>query len=158
MHPITCINTHLNTMGFVNHGMVKYTKPWLSREHNITFLWNKKILNLWLRWHILRSYCFVFEATVNKSSDKYSWEAVYLLWFSAGVFQRFCSLIQNNIVKCKFLHRYFSRILLINLELCTYLRGIVIWMYFSITFIIDSRIAAFLKSGLSQKYYWMISL
>ena len=34
-------------------------------EHN--FLLNKKILNLHLRWHILRSYCFLAEVTVKKS-------------------------------------------------------------------------------------------
>ena len=32
-------------------------------EWNITFLLNKKILNLCLRWHILRSYCFAVEVT-----------------------------------------------------------------------------------------------
>ena len=43
--------------------MVKNTKAWISWEWNITFLWNKKILNLCFRWHILKSYCFVAEVT-----------------------------------------------------------------------------------------------
>ena len=37
--------------------MVKNPKTWISQEQNITFLW-KKILNLCLRWHILRIYHF----------------------------------------------------------------------------------------------------
>ena len=43
--------------------MVKNTKTWISWERNIIFLRNKKILNLCLRWHILRSYRFVAEVT-----------------------------------------------------------------------------------------------
>ena len=39
--------------------MVKNTKTWISSERNETFLRNKKILNLCLIWHILRSYCFL---------------------------------------------------------------------------------------------------
>ena len=41
--------------------MVKNTKTCISWEQNIIFLRNQKILNLCLRWHILRSYCFVAE-------------------------------------------------------------------------------------------------
>ena len=51
------------TSSLVNHGMVKNTKAWISWEWKITFLRNKKILNLYLRWHILRSYHFVVEVT-----------------------------------------------------------------------------------------------
>ena len=36
----------------------------LKTEHN--FLRDKKILNLYLRWHILRSYRFLAEATFKK--------------------------------------------------------------------------------------------
>ena len=57
------INTHHDVTDLVNNGMVKNAKTWLSGEQNITFLWNKKILNLYLSWHILRSYCFVAEVT-----------------------------------------------------------------------------------------------
>ena len=35
----------------------------MSRERNITFLQNKKIINLCLRQHILGSYRFVVEVT-----------------------------------------------------------------------------------------------
>ena len=49
----------------VNHGMCKNTKTWKSWERNITFLRNKKIYNLSFRWHILRSYGFEADVTVN---------------------------------------------------------------------------------------------
>ena len=38
-------------------------------ENKTIFLQNKKILNLCLRWHILRSCCFVVEVTFNIRSD-----------------------------------------------------------------------------------------
>ena len=46
--------------------MVKNTKAWISWERNIIFLRNKKILNLFLRGHVLRSYRFVAEVTFKK--------------------------------------------------------------------------------------------
>ena len=52
--------THL-----VNHGMVENTKNLISWEWNIAFLRNKKILNLFFRWHILGSYRSVAEVTCN---------------------------------------------------------------------------------------------
>ena len=61
----SCTNTHRDITNSVNHGMVKNTKTWISWEWNIIFLLNKKILNLCLRWHIFRSYCFVAEVTFN---------------------------------------------------------------------------------------------
>ena len=63
MHLVSCTNTHRDITDLVNHGMVKNTEAWISWEWNIIFLWNKKILNLCFRWHILRSYCFVAEVT-----------------------------------------------------------------------------------------------
>ena len=63
MHSVLCTNTHHNVTDLVNHGMVKNTKTWVSWKRMITFLWNKKILNLCLRWHILRSYRFLAEVT-----------------------------------------------------------------------------------------------
>ena len=59
----TNINTHHDVTYLVNQWMVKNKKTWISQGRNITFWWNKKILNLCLRWHILRSYCFVAEVT-----------------------------------------------------------------------------------------------
>ena len=57
-------NTHRDITDSVNYKMVKNTKIWISWERNRIFLRNKKkILNLCLRWHILRSYCFVVEVT-----------------------------------------------------------------------------------------------
>ena len=49
--------------------MVKNTKTWISRERNVIFLWNKKILNLYLRWHILRIYRYVLEITFKWKPD-----------------------------------------------------------------------------------------
>ena len=71
MHPGSCNNTHHDNTELVNHDMVKNTKTLTSWEQNIAFLWNKKILNLNLRWHILRSYHFKVEVTFNTS----------LIWF-----------------------------------------------------------------------------
>ena len=58
-----CTLSHCDVTDSVNHGVVKNTKTWISWEQNIIFLRNKKILNLCLRWHILRSYRFVAEVT-----------------------------------------------------------------------------------------------
>ena len=65
MHHVSCTNTHHDVTGFVKHGLIKNTKIWISRERNIIFLSNKKILNLYLRWYILRNYCFVAEVTFS---------------------------------------------------------------------------------------------
>ena len=69
---ISCTNTHRDVTDSGNHGMVKYTKTWISWERNIIFLRNKKILNLCLRWHILRSYRFVAEVTFKREIAKFS--------------------------------------------------------------------------------------
>ena len=53
--------------------MVKNTKTWIFWEFNITFLWNKKILNLCLRWHNLRSYCFAVQVTFNDKVKIVDW-------------------------------------------------------------------------------------
>ena len=58
MYLVSCTNTHRDVTDLVNHGMVKNTKTWISWEQNIIFLWNKIILNLCLRWHILRELSF----------------------------------------------------------------------------------------------------
>ena len=67
IHLAPCTNTHQNITGFVNHGVFKTTKTWIFWEQNITFLQNKKVLNLCLRWHILRNYCFLVEVIFNNS-------------------------------------------------------------------------------------------
>ena len=41
------------------------------------FLRNKKILNLCLRWHILRSYYFIAEVTFNPDSKKQVHKAIF---------------------------------------------------------------------------------
>ena len=56
-------------------GWSKIKKTLISWERNITFLQNKKILNLCLRWHILRSYRFIVEVNVkNKEKQKQVFE------------------------------------------------------------------------------------
>ena len=45
-------------------GWLKIT--WIFWEQNIAFVRNKKILSLWFRWHIFRSYRFVAEVTFKK--------------------------------------------------------------------------------------------
>ena len=69
-------HAHHGITDLVNQEIVGNTKTWISREWRITFLWNKKILNLHLRWHILRSYCFVVEVTFNimKTKSKQDWK------------------------------------------------------------------------------------
>ena len=66
MYLVSCTNTHHDVTDSVNHGMVKNTKIWISWEWNIIFPRNKKITNLCLRWHILRSYRFVEEVTFKQ--------------------------------------------------------------------------------------------
>ena len=63
-HALT--DTHHDVTDLVNRGMVKNTKIWISWDQNITFLWNKKILDLCLKLDILRIYRFVVEVTFKK--------------------------------------------------------------------------------------------
>ena len=58
---VSCTTTHHDITDLVIHGVFENTKNWILWEQNITFLWNKKVLNLFLRWHILRSYLFVVQ-------------------------------------------------------------------------------------------------
>ena len=70
MHPVSCTNTHHAVIDLVNHAMLKNTKTWISWERYITLLRNNKILNLYMRWHILRNYCFVAEVTSKNWMQK----------------------------------------------------------------------------------------
>ena len=65
MQLVSCTNTHHDVIEFVDLRMVKHTKTWISWQWNINFFWNKEILNLCLRWHILSSYRFVAEVIFN---------------------------------------------------------------------------------------------
>ena len=47
MHPAFCTNTHHDVTDLLNYVLVKNTKTWIPWELNITFLRNKKHLNLW---------------------------------------------------------------------------------------------------------------
>ena len=57
-HPVLCAHNYREVTDLGNHGMVKIVKTWRPWGMNINFLWNKNILKLCLRWHILRSCCF----------------------------------------------------------------------------------------------------
>lgn len=50
--------------------MIKGTKYTESKEQNMNFLWNKKILNLHCRWHTLWSQCFVAEVKFNVNGTR----------------------------------------------------------------------------------------
>ena len=63
MQSVSCSNIHHDVTVLVNHGIIKNIKTWMSWRWNITFLQNKKILNLCHRCHILKSYRFVAEVT-----------------------------------------------------------------------------------------------
>ena len=71
---LSLVHTHHDMTDLENHRMVKNTKSWTSRERNITFLWSKNILNLCLRWHIFRSFCFVAEASFNSQNLLICWQ------------------------------------------------------------------------------------
>ena len=48
MHPVSFLNINHDVTDLVNHGVVKNAKTWMSWELNISFLRNKKIINLCL--------------------------------------------------------------------------------------------------------------
>ena len=97
-------------MGFVNHGMVKYTKPWLSREHNFSMKQKKfltcdsdgifwEVIVLYLRQPLIRAVTNIAEKqyTFYGSPQVYfkdfvHWYRTTLLSvnFFAGIFQEFC--------------------------------------------------------------------
>ena len=86
MHSVLCTNAHHDVTDLVNHGMVKNTKTWISRERNITFLWN-----MCLRWHILRSYRFVVEVTFKYQTQPLTWYFNFCVSYSCR--QKLCGLV-----------------------------------------------------------------
>ena len=62
---VSCTNNHHDVTDLENCEMVIKTKTWISWERDITFLQNKKIVNLYLRWYILRRYHFVADVIFN---------------------------------------------------------------------------------------------
>ena len=87
MYPLSCTNTHHDVTDLVNHGIVKNTETWISRERNITFLRNKKFFKLCLRWHILRSYRFAAEVTLKPCFQEFNLTCIVVLianWFVTG--------------------------------------------------------------------------
>ena len=89
MHLVSCNNTRHNVTDLVNNGMVKNTKTSITWEWNITFLRNKKNLNLCFRWHILTSYDLVVEVTFNVKATNnwdifkpcFKWNTFYSISF-----------------------------------------------------------------------------
>ena len=89
MHLASCTNTRHNVTDLVNNGMVKNTKTSITWEWNITFLRNKKNLNLCFRWHILTSYDLVVEVTFNVKATNnwdifkpcFKWNTFYSISF-----------------------------------------------------------------------------
>ena len=79
LQPVSFTNINHDVTYLVNLWMVKNAKTWISWERSIKFLRNKKILNLCLRWHILRNYRFVAEVTFNKNMP------IFGTWFSIVV-------------------------------------------------------------------------
>ena len=61
----TVLCTHRDVTDLEIQGMVNNTKTLVSRKLSIIFLRNKRIHNLYLTWHILRSYHFLVEVTFN---------------------------------------------------------------------------------------------
>ena len=57
-NPLQCAITHHSVTDFTVDGMVNDTKHWISRERSITFPWNKKILQLYVRDYIFWNYIF----------------------------------------------------------------------------------------------------
>ena len=76
--------------------MVKNTKTWMSWERNIIFLRNKKILNLCVRWLILRSYHFVAEVTFNMLQESILWwKIIYAFHFYTNSRKLQLPILQN---------------------------------------------------------------
>ena len=102
MHPVSCTNTHHDVTDLVKHQVVKNTKTWISRERNVIFLSNKKIINLCLRWHIWRNYYFVAEVTFKRTSCKKvsNWtvflNSICYVWLSSKIYTRkFSALVAD---------------------------------------------------------------
>ena len=92
--------THHDVTDLVNHEMVKNAKTWISWERNITFLEKKKILNLCLRWHILRSYHFLAEVTFKFHTQRME----RIKWISRcrSLYWIFKKFLKSNILEASY--------------------------------------------------------
>ena len=79
------IYTHRDITDFVNLGIFKDPKTWISWKRNITFLSNKNILSLCLRQYILKVYCFLVEVTFN---DIWCYLVIGCFDWKIGIFQQ----------------------------------------------------------------------
>ena len=70
MQPVSCTNTHHDVTDLVIHGMVKIQKLEYIENGTELFLKINKILNLWYRSDILRSYQFVAEVNFKHLQSK----------------------------------------------------------------------------------------
>ena len=109
--PVSCTNTHHEVTDLVNHGMVKNTETWISRERNITLLQNEKNLNLCFRWQFLRSYRFVAELTFNyyNSSFHRTNRSQKIMRFSYIAVFRTQSNLYDGAFSCAFGRKIFSQ-------------------------------------------------
>ena len=68
---------------------------------NITFLQNKKILNLGLRWHILRSYHFVAEVTFKAPERRRAGGEAHCSTIFATIQKRNVKYVIGKLFTCK---------------------------------------------------------
>ena len=109
-------NTHHDVADVVNYGMVKNSTIWISWEWNITFLQNKKILNMCLIWNILRSYCFV---ALHIDWHHYKWFLKFLHKFISKKLLAWLipNKVQSRFWKICFGEKYYIFIDLIKIRL-----------------------------------------
>ena len=149
VHLVSCTNTHRDVTDLANYEMVKNTKTWISWERNIMFVQNKKILNLYFRWHILRSYRFVAEVTFKA----FSCNAFFYLVFCCGTptqggsklwrnesFHFYLSFIKGHIFRnpresVRFLAYLFPKFINIVFECQPWIKSVSLRVTFNITFL-----------------------
>ena len=64
----------------INMGWLKIQNIEYLENRTELFYKTKKIINLWLRWHILKSYCFVAEVTIFSPYLVFQWSVNYVFF------------------------------------------------------------------------------
>ena len=124
--------------------MVKNVKTWISWERNITFLWNKKIIILCIRLHILRTYCFVVEVTLTFSLMDW---AIYLL-------SRITTEVALFFYFCVFLIKYIVSVILV--WILYHCHKMLIVSVPVLIFWLDNRLFLMTKYTLLSTNNWLI--
>ena len=118
MHPLQYSLCHRFAKSW---GMVKDTKTLTSWERNIHFLWNINILNLCIRWQILKSYCFTAEVIFKKGHTQWHWTFIFSNILKSFIqFCKTCLLINLinpleqdiQLIEASFLNNKYHRIVL----------------------------------------------